>query len=280
MEEFVPIACLVVAGVVAGYINSMAGSGSLLTLPALIFTGLDGPAANATNRVAVLLQCGVAAYAYRRRGLSILDGFSRRANGSPVYGQALRLFIIALIAAGVGAWVSSEVSDRTLRVSLAVVMLGFLTYSVLPKRFRSPPAPAVHQDAEAGTAHGKERMHGIAAVLCAVAIGAYAGFLQAGVGVAILIFLGAWRNIPLLTANPLKVFLVLIMAAASVSVFIAQGEEIALFRGFVLTVACSVGAWLGVRAAVAGGERYVRAVLLVAVGASSAKLLFDLIRAA
>ena len=62
----VQLAVLAVAGLAAGYINAVAGAGSLLTLPALIFTGLDAPAANATNRIAVLFQNAAAIVALRR----------------------------------------------------------------------------------------------------------------------------------------------------------------------------------------------------------------------
>ncbi|MEA3363735.1 MAG: sulfite exporter TauE/SafE family protein, partial [Thermodesulfobacteriota bacterium] len=44
---------LFVVGIVAGILNTLAGGGSLLTLPLLIFMGLSGSVANGTNRIAI-----------------------------------------------------------------------------------------------------------------------------------------------------------------------------------------------------------------------------------
>ena len=68
MTSWVEVVLLALAGLLAGYVNSIAGAGSLLTLPALIFTGLDAVAANATNRVAVLFQNVAAIVAFGRAG--------------------------------------------------------------------------------------------------------------------------------------------------------------------------------------------------------------------
>lgn len=46
----------ILAGIVAGAINTLAGSGSAVTLPMLVFLGLDASVANATNRVGVVVQ--------------------------------------------------------------------------------------------------------------------------------------------------------------------------------------------------------------------------------
>ncbi len=65
--QYVFLACL---GVIAGTLNVLAGGGSLLTLPALVFLGLDGPVANGTNRVAILAQNATAIGGFRARGFS------------------------------------------------------------------------------------------------------------------------------------------------------------------------------------------------------------------
>lgn len=60
---------LIVGGVAAGFINTIAGSGSLITLPLLIFAGLPAPVANGSNRVAVLAQSLVAVLSFRGGGV-------------------------------------------------------------------------------------------------------------------------------------------------------------------------------------------------------------------
>ena len=59
-------AVLVLAGVAAGWINTVAGAGGVITIPALILWGLPAPVANGTNRVSVVAQSLVGAAGYRR----------------------------------------------------------------------------------------------------------------------------------------------------------------------------------------------------------------------
>src|SRR5688572_18378722 len=72
--EVFALVLLIAAGFGAGFVNTVAGAGSLLTLPALIFSGLPADAANATNRVAVLVQNVVAIAAFRRNGVTVSAG--------------------------------------------------------------------------------------------------------------------------------------------------------------------------------------------------------------
>ncbi|MBM3421054.1 MAG: sulfite exporter TauE/SafE family protein, partial [Bacteroidetes bacterium] len=58
---------LVLAGIIAGFVNTLAGSGSLLTLPLLMFIGLPPTVANATNRIGVLVQSAVSSASFRHQ---------------------------------------------------------------------------------------------------------------------------------------------------------------------------------------------------------------------
>ncbi len=61
---------LFVAGVVAGWINTLAGGGSMLTVPVMVFMGLPGPVANGTNRIGVIAQNLTAVLGFFRKGFS------------------------------------------------------------------------------------------------------------------------------------------------------------------------------------------------------------------
>ena len=61
---------LVLVGCVAGFLNVMAGGGSLLTIPVMIFMGVPGPVANGTNRIAILAQNITAATTFFKKGFS------------------------------------------------------------------------------------------------------------------------------------------------------------------------------------------------------------------
>lgn len=70
--EFWQIGLLALVGIVAGWLNVMAGGGSLLTVPIMLFMGIPGTIANGTNRVAILAQNIIAVGTFFQRGFSDL----------------------------------------------------------------------------------------------------------------------------------------------------------------------------------------------------------------
>src|SRR5262252_9313300 len=98
-------------GVLAGYLNVIAGGGSLLAVPMLIFLGLPEGVANATSRPAILMQAVTAVLKYR--GAGKLDGKLARVLLPPT-----------LIGAVAGAVVATYVSDALFRGILAWVMIA------------------------------------------------------------------------------------------------------------------------------------------------------------
>ncbi len=118
------------SGLAAGFINVVAGGGSLLTLPVLLFLGLPAATANATNRVGILLQNVVATSTFRRQGL--LEA-----------GLGLRLMLAAAPGAALGALVAVDVDDRLFRWVLGAVMLLVLVSIIRRRRSPGPgPSPA------------------------------------------------------------------------------------------------------------------------------------------
>jgi len=111
-------ALALLAGSVAGAINTLAGSGSLITLPVLVFLGLPPTVANGTNRVGVLLQNVIGMVTLRRGGKLPLTG-----SGWYV--------VPTLIGAGAGAYVASQVDDRAMNWVIGVVMLLMLGVAFL-----------------------------------------------------------------------------------------------------------------------------------------------------
>lgn len=238
-------ALLVLAGLVAGAVNTVAGGGSLLTIPALIFFGLPAPEANATNRVSVLLQSLTATHQFRRRGLL------------PVKKAAVPL-VAASVGAALGAWLGTEIeADDLERIigALMLVMLGVLV--VNPKRWLHPaetPAPVAVQ------------------VLAYVCVGAYGGFLQAGVGFFLLFALAGLGGWDLVSGNGAKSLLVAVFTVPALAIFVSQ-DLVRWAPGLALAAGSIAGAYFGTRLAVGWGPRFVRAVLVVMVLIASSKLL-------
>jgi len=249
------LAVLAVAGLAAGYVNAVAGAGSLLTLPALIFTGLDPSAANATNRIAIFFNNVTAVVAYHRGGLKV-----RRV--------ALPLMIPLALSAAAGAWVATLLDERQLKLAIAIAMVTFLFLSFVPRRRTEQAEGDDDGPPELPPFHWTM-------VLGFTGIGFYAGFLQAGVGVLILLYMSLVHGSHLVAANALKAVSILVFTVVALGVFVVLGETIDPLRGLVLAVGTATGGYLGAVATLRRGEKFVRVLLVLAVLASVVKLAWD-----
>ena len=68
MYDLLHITLLVIAGIAAGFVNTVAGGGSVFTVPALMLLGMPADIANGTNRVGVLMQSAAGVWGFRNRG--------------------------------------------------------------------------------------------------------------------------------------------------------------------------------------------------------------------
>jgi len=236
------IAALLGGGLLAGVVNTLAGGGSLLTVPLLVVLGLPGTVANGTNRIGVLIQSLVATLRFRGGGRLEL--------------RAL-LPVLAPVVAGslVGAFAISQVTDEIFERLFGVVMLLLL----VPMLRRS------HSSA-VGSGFGS-----IGSALVFFGLGLYGGAIQAGVGIPLLFAL-VYTGHDLVRANAIKVAVIATVTASAIPVFALQGQ-IAWAPAFVLGAGFAAGAELGVRLAVAGGERVIRPVLVASVLALAGRML-------
>jgi uncharacterized membrane protein YfcA len=242
--DFTEMALLMVGGLVAGTVNTLAGGGSLLTVPLLVLCGLPGNLANGSNRVGVLLQNAIAVWRFRALGVSDL--------------RSAAPFIAPLtLGALLGALVVSQLSDAAFEKAFGVVMLLLLVPTFL-RRSRAPEAPA------------RPWPRGVTSAVF-FAIGVYGGAFQAGVGLMLLLAL-SHTGMDLVRANALKVAVVGVLTAAALPVFIANAQ-VAWPPAAMLALGYAGGGALGARVAVVGGERVIRPVVAIAVAALAAKLL-------
>ncbi len=220
-EHWLRYVLAVLAGMLAGGINTLAGSGSLVTLPMLIFLGLDATIANATNRVGVLLGSLTAATTFRRSGHLAMKG-------TPwLLGPA----IVGSIA---GAQAAAILDPKSMHLAIGVVMVLMLGVILIkPRRWLVEHAePANHKR--------------LSSVAIFFAIGAYGGFIQAGVGIFLLSALVLHAHYSLVQANALKVLAVLTLTAPALIVFILHNQ---VHWGFGLLMASGqiTGSWLAAR---------------------------------
>jgi len=242
---------LSLAGCVAGFMNVMAGGGSLITLPILIFMGLDGPVANGTNRVAILIQNVVATAGFAQQGLSDFK-------------LSLSLALCALPGAVLGAYVGTRIGGVLFNRILAGVMLMVLLLMAFKKKRSAEPA---HEKT------GKRRWWRVVpAHLLMVATGFYGGFIQAGVGFIMMAVLHGVLGLDLVRVNMHKVFIIGIYTLAALLVFASKGQVL-WPAGLVLAAGNAFGGWIATRLALKRGEGLIRWILYIALVAMAAKLL-------
>jgi len=238
-------ALLLVGGVTAGAINTLAGGGSLLTVPLLVMVGLPPNVANGTNRIAVLVQSLVASATFHKKGLSGV-------------GPGLALVPAGLVGAAVGAYLGTELSDDVFRRIFGVIMVPMALVIVLRPNSAPTTAPS-------------ER-HAVAMQIAYFFVGAYAGFIQAGVGVFALAALTIFGGFDLKKANAVKVVTVAAFTAVALAIF-AIRLDLAVGIGLALSVATGIGGYLGSIAALRKGDRLIRAVMLLACAGLSVRML-------
>jgi uncharacterized protein len=245
-REAIALAALMPVGVIAGFVNTLAGGGSFLTLPVLMLCGLPAPIANATNRVAVLLQAAVATTVIAKKGA--LDR---------------RLFLRALIPTALGAfggaYLASSLPEEPLRRALGALILA-MAFVVARERALVERAERVQK---------RSRTLAIAALLFA---GAYGGFIQAGVGTLLLIVLLVVVGCELAEANGVKNALVLAYTIPVLALFAIRGQ-IDWRAGAILAAGNAIGAWLGARMTLKRGSRAVLVLVVLIMIATGAALL-------
>ena len=245
--ELPALALVLAAGVAGGFLNTVAGGGSALTMPVLIFLGLPSGVANGTVRVAIIVQ-----------NITAVAGFRGKGHFEPAL--AAQLGLPALAGAVVGSRIAVEVPDAVFNAVLAGVMVLVLASIFIkpkPAGDRAAPAPAVPDGPPAG---------GRRILLMAIffVIGVYGGFIQAGVGFLIMSSLVFLSGYDLVRINAVKVAVILIYTMAAVTVFLLNGK-VEWGPGLTLAAGNAAGAWLGARFSVTGGEKWIRVILVVAV---------------
>lgn len=235
---------LIAGGLAAGIVNTLAGGGSLISVPLLVLVGLPATVANGTNRIGVFLQNLTAAWRFRAHGVSGLGGASK-------------VVLPVCIGSMVGAYTIANLDDATFQRIFGVVML----IDLIP--MLRPPKPG---GAEATNPWPRWLQF---AVFCG--IGLYGGAIQAGVG---LLMVGALNHTgyDLVRANSIKVATNVVLTAFAIPIFVWHGQ-IAWLHAGVLAIGFAVGGVLGATIAVRGGERVIRPVMVIAILALAGRML-------
>lgn len=240
---------LIPIGFIAGFLNTIAGGGTLLTLPTLIFMGLPAPLANGTNRIAILVQTFTAVRGFKSKGIS-------------TYPFSLYLGLSALVGSFIGAKLAIDIKGELFNRILAVIMIMVLiTILFNPKK---------------NYAEIIERTTGKSLYISLFIfffLGIYGGFINAGIGFLMLLILPYVNGLSLLKSNVTKVLVVFIYTIGAVIVF-ALEDKINYLLAFILTIGNASGAWFGSRWSVKKEDKVIRLFLIITVSSLAVKLWF------
>lgn len=245
LNDFESVGILFAAGVISGIINVMAGGGSTLTLPALIFLGLDGTVANGTNRIAVLVQSIVAIYTFRS------EKYSR-------FQLSLKMGLFTLPGAILGAIVASRIEGVLFEKILGVVMIGVVATLLIPKK----------------KVVSIENIQNVPVLvyLAMFGIGFYGGFIQVGVGFLLMAALSYLLKESLVLVNVHKVFITFLFTIPAIVIFILT-DNIVWFYAISLAAGNGLGAWWSAKISVKKGEKIIKPILIVSIIIMALKLM-------
>ena len=239
---------VIIAGFAAGYINTLAGSGSLITLGLLTSFGIPATIANGSNRVGVLVQGAASAVSFQRQGVMDFRGGLLFA-APTIFGS--------LLGARIAVGLNEVLMQRAIG---AVMVLMLFVILARPKRWLE------------GTQTAFEGIPSVVQIIIFFFIGVYGGFIQAGVGIFLLAGLVLSGGYNLVYANAIKPLIVVVFTIFALIVFIANGQ-VDWVIGFMLAIGNAFGGWLAARMAVDRGAVFVRYVLIAVVVVSALRLL-------
>jgi hypothetical protein len=246
--DFINALIIIAAGFAAGFINTVAGGGSLISLPILIFMGLPPTVANASNRIALFSQNVFGVLGFRSKGVS-------------VYPYSLWLGLSALVGAAIGAKIAVDIDDALFNRILAIIMiLVVLTMIINPIK--------------AGLQERTSAKYTIIGLIVFFFVGIYGGFIQVGVGFMIMAALTSVNGFSLVKTNSAKMFIVLVYTTAALAVFIWE-DKINWYYGIVMAIGNSSGAWFASRWSVEKGDKWIKIFMIIIVIGMAIKLWFS-----
>lgn len=236
---FLQNALLFFFGIFAGVLNTLAGGGSFLTIPLLIFTGLEPTFANATNRLGIWIQSVFGLGKFRQLGY-----FPKK--------MSLVSTLPAVFGSCIGAYLAMIVSEDVFKKYLAVFMVLMTLVT-----FFKPQAGEYKTDFEP-TKGGV-----FSASVIYFLIGVYGGFIQAGVGFVVLAYCVMY-GMDYVRGNAVKMYINVLTATLSLGIFI-YGGKVLWIPGIVLGVGMAVGAVFAASFSVKAGNVFLRRFVSAAV---------------
>jgi hypothetical protein len=240
----------IIGGFAAGFINTLAGSGSIITLPILIFLGLPANVANGTNRVGALLQTLVSVATFVKRG-----DYNIR--------ESLWLIFPAMLGSLGGAFIAVDLDEETMAYTIGVVMVLLLV-----------PVMSRKEQWLKNTGLDRKSVNKGWVVFVFSVLGAYGGFVQTGVGIFLLSAMVLLANYSIVHANVIKNVIVLCYTIPTF--FIYWWHDLINWElGLVVASGQMLGSWIAARFAMEhkSSDFWIRRLLVAMIVVSAVELL-------
>lgn len=240
---------LLITGVATGFLNVMAGGGSMLSLPIMIFLGIPATIANGTNRLAILTQ-----------NISAVTTFYKK--GFADFKLSFTLALCTIPGAVAGALLASKLPSENFKHLLAITML----FVILLMWFDNNKKTPINKQKTTQT----RLICGHIGMLLA---GFWGGFIQIGIGFILMPILHRVMGIDLLRTNMHKVFIVLAYTLVALFIFSSQ-LQLAWKAGISLAIGTAIGGWLAAHFQIKQGVEAIKWVLNIVLIVFIIKLLF------
>ncbi|MEZ5504753.1 MAG: sulfite exporter TauE/SafE family protein [Gammaproteobacteria bacterium] len=228
---------LVASGIAAGFVNTMAGGGSVFTVPALMLLGMPADVANGTNRIGVLMQSVAGVRGFRKYG---------KLDQSALLPILLPTVTGSLLGSLVASYLPPDILKPVLLgTMLAMTLLVVLRPSTFPTTAEQPFAISAKP----------------AANVWLFVAGVYGGFVQAGVGFILLTALAGVLRYDLVRANALKMACTLVFSVVALAVFIVR-DQVLWIPGLIVGVATIIGVQLSVKFAIGAQQKTLKWIFL------------------
>ncbi|MDL2312126.1 sulfite exporter TauE/SafE family protein [Bacteroidales bacterium OttesenSCG-928-B11] len=236
--SWIHVVILIFSGILVGFINTLAGGGTIISLSVFMFFGLPPQVANGTNRIAVLLQ-----------NITAVSNFAGKKLIN--WKKSLLLSIPIILGAIAGAFIAGIIDNTIIKYIFGVVILLVgLMLVFKPDRWL--------KEKEQLLSRPIQWWH----YLLMFGIGIYGGFIHVGIGYMLLTFLVLASGNELVKANAMKNFLVLAYIPFSLVVFAMQGHVNWKF-GLIHAIGNIIGAQIGSMIALKKGATLIRYIMLI-----------------
>ncbi|ADZ91934.1 sulfite exporter TauE/SafE family protein [Marinomonas mediterranea] len=233
------VSLLIGTGFIAGIINTLAGGGSNLTLPALMVMGMPADIANATNRVGVVLQNLAATIGFKK---------AKKIDSQDI----LPVMIPSLLGGVVGAFAASYAPETWLKPLLLSAMIGMTIIMIVKPAMIAPPEGTI-----------PFKVSEKPSAWCALFVaGVYGGFVQAGVGFILIAALAGSLRYDLVRTNALKMVCTLGFTVLALAVFI-WNDQVLWVPGLILACGTMCGAHVAVKLAIKANPNHLKWFLFV-----------------